>query len=35
LATVVENWEAEYIASGRDAIVDCGKVRGQRSDCRG
>src|SRR6266478_9463130 len=35
LSIVVGNWEAEYIASGLDAIADCGEVGGQRSDCRG
>src|ERR1039457_281998 len=29
------NCSAEYIASGVCAIVDCGEVRGSRSDCRG
>src|SRR5438445_7400119 len=35
LSMVVGNWEAEYIASGLEAIADCGEVKGQRSDCRG
>src|SRR5437660_3859567 len=35
LSFVVGNWEAEYIASGLEAIADCGEVKGQGSDCRG
>src|SRR2546430_15867247 len=29
LSSVVGNWEAEYIASGLEAIADCGEVKGQ------